>query len=223
MSDFFSRLTDRTLGRAAVARPDIAPNAAGYGRIETSDPIAPPLELASVAPAVRHDQSVPREPSPHAGRPAATNSTHRGAVSSPTTREAGAFDDRAKMPAAAVRPTTTDVAHSTAMPAAPPPERVRARTREVISTGRPNLPQPAATRERHDTVAVRAGAELPAGVVEVAVPPVRPPAINVTIGRIEVRTTGSAGTRALQRPSESRPRPLRSLDAYLEERNRTTR
>jgi hypothetical protein len=200
MADFLSRLAERSLGRAALARPVIAPlfatgpelaagadapeneafDAAGAGL-----PTAPdrdPTSLRPVRPAPLGPEPVGRVPETRTVRPAAARSEEPPARPSPRVEEARAGE---------MRPGAVDDPGPRRTPTA---VRTVPTPRALLSDGEP-------ARPRRHVASLPSETEPPA------------PIVRISIGRIEVRAVASPPVAA--RPAPARTEDRLSLDEYL--------
>jgi hypothetical protein len=200
MADFLSRLAERSLGRAALARPVIAPlfatgpglaagadapedgpfDAAGAGLPTARD--MDPTSLRPVRPGPLGPEPVGRVPETRAVRPAAAR------FEEPPARPSRRVEET---PAEEMRPRTADD---------PGPMRTPAAVRSA-PTPRALLSDREPARPRRHVASLLSEAEPPA------------PIVRISIGRIEVRAVASPPVAA--RPAPARTEDRLSLGEYL--------
>ena len=214
MSDFFSRLAERTLGVEPVARPDLAPMVSSVGDKEGAPLFA--LENTISASARRRDESgspvVERRAESLPAQPANDPTMFR--------REHGDRDHRAVPsrseffapdPQTHAQVSESSTQREVSVAAEKSFERS---TPTEVNSAPIEFPRPAV---RYETVV----SPMPQRLVQGEAPQLErvtpaPPTIHVSIGRIDVRAVTPAPARASA--TERRPTRL-SLEQYLRERN----
>jgi hypothetical protein len=212
MSDFLTRLAERTLGVAPLARPHLSPVFAPAPPETAADNVDAATDAVSeAAPATPGRQS---------------QSTSIQSLAAEVGLEPAVPDKRTQVP-----PHMTPIVEETARSVhreADKPGIVRPGTRSATpSPQRSTLtePQPSATPKGAASSDSPGPTTIPTATTHRAASFDRkwadasPPTINVTIGRIEVR----AVTPAIQSRAERRPLQLQSLDEYLRSRNEDRR
>jgi len=211
MADFFTRLAERALGVAPVAAPDLPPMfAPAPPATEVSAQTAAPRQLAGIAadseqvsvPATRIENTRSRRPAESA-------------------REASRRRDELRPPLVAMRAPfdpMKDTVFSFRHPEEifKPASSARKRSASSFDDAAPIASAAPVLAAQKESAPLSAPfPEAPLVAVMRAEP--APPAIHVTIGRVEVRAVTPAAERA--RPHERKTPPLLSLDEYLRQRN----
>ncbi len=244
MSDFLGRLAERTLGHGAVVQPRLAPLFAGDGAALAADPSM----AAEADDAGRSSSSVEREPAPLRAPSRPDRAAPITASSPSPMAEFGAVEVVATPPTAqnhsVVTRAPTAARHSSAgrdvalhrsdlvdsEPDLPPQPRGDRAAAQVVenagplerrtSTGPVAFTPLVARPERGlNGTASFAAADVPRAIFRAA--PRAEPAIQVTIGRIDVR--------AVQPPPAARPRPGEppgpqlTVDDYVKQRREGVR
>jgi hypothetical protein len=208
MSDFLTRLAERTMGVAAVARPDLAPVFAPAPSQQAADPVVAPIDSVSkpappplIEPPTR--SSVPRlsaEVRLEAQTHHAKVELGPGTMQAPEQPSRALFREPEKP--GVVRPSTDG-------PEPPRQRRIIVQSQPLIASKQspaaydagPASPPIAATRT--------------SGGLDAKWTEATPPTINVTIGRIEVRAVTATPPARVERRL---PAP-QSLNEYLKARN----
>jgi len=218
MSDFLTRIAERTLGTKAVIRPDISPY---FGPVLSGDVIDGPTQVApkgaSESQAVR---SAPHEPAKRLSQVEQTIGGHR------ILAVATALDD-------STNPKPRTRQDSPAIPSVP---RVDSRLREFASSQAeardtpanaepPRSPSPAGAPVVQVVATVQPRVAAKPGLLQFE-PGHRiengTSTVQVSIGRVEVRAIMPTPT-PVQRVAREAPSATLSLDDYLRVRNRGRR
>jgi hypothetical protein len=217
MADFFSRLAERALGAAPVVRPNLPPVFSPAPAIDVS------AEFVSAPPAHPSDYaSAQNDRRGGVGDPAVTNRSSRSPMSEQKSTEAALRQPMFSPPAVEggrgiteLSPETFEFTAASANSESPRRENFDTEAHLYRSTS-------AAEPESRDVIAERIVARPARAAVSgseaFALERSRPaPAVQVTIGRVEVRAVTAPAVTA--RVPERKSPPLLSLDQYLRERN----
>ncbi len=209
MADFFTRLAERALGTAPVAAPDLPPMFA---------PQAQTLEVSALAIAPRGADATGPEKTAAAEAPV-ENPPAREPVEA--LRQAPRRQDEPSPPLVKIAPPIDalgDTGSSNEREETNLQPALLVKTRSVSRFGDAAPRAPAAVALPARSEAAPPGAPFSEALVASALgAAAAPPAIHVTIGRVEVRAVAAPAEAA--RPRERKAPPLRSLDQYLRERN----
>jgi hypothetical protein len=218
VSDFLTRLVERTLGVADTARPDLASLASivaaarvGHDDRRVDEGVSPPVALelsnagngSSAADDRRRGRALHPAVEESSGAPAVVR--ERAVLTPSSSLEAQGEMQRAAQPRALEQPFRTAPSAVSRLVDAP----VRnATSAERTPPAVPVIVDRSARRE--------VGAEANRQSLERQY--AEPPTINITIGRIDVRSAPAA-SREHAPATPPAPRQLRSLETYLRERN----